>query len=1003
MSAARVTSVSLEVLRNVASKARVSGFSVEVLRPDQPALRHDVTAVSVQVAHDDVGNFALRASQIGVESVTGGAGPLSMTQEGVEVIWEGVDCDPILVFYRVRVRLAGAEDDLVVLTSLPSGPESVLIREPRIDASRIDPLTGETSIGACVIELADAAAGSCFAGDPTDRIFTKTLADENGHSQLLGAQVFVSATTNPEPTSEDDWIPYWAGYLTAVRFVDAITVELSCAHTTRDDETTMVWATLTNTLFEDAGNLAGGPTATEWPSSKPDYQLQRNYGAWYAKCTAVGTHFVEFDIDENKSALGNRSGIGGSFPPRDIAPYLKDRGLFKLSNNDTQRNVFKWFRRNVQPYFAQGAPGPAEQAEWESINTYGWYPGLVCRMFVGINPVARIYPVMASEPVLDASNLTDPRIEFDTVSADLGGKFRVWWPASGGFEQPAINAEIQFYVFAIYTSEASPLLVRGHPVDLITYLWQQQGYEWDAASALATKNALGNFVLALRITAPMSLKDAQRMLCGAFGFGWRFGSDNKRYLFTTRVRPPVTGTLTLDDLRSDNGEVWETEESSRVFSVSYEWQRFATWPGQEDGKSADRSVDGLVAYNVGPIVFQTTDLGTKPYGSRDQSYKVPGSVYILEDGDTPNDYTLDDHTDVTARLAEPVLAQYGRGAILTTVDVGPNIAIREGEDWYLDLPHRPGFDAEASPVAQRGLLERAQVIAREVHPWGTRVTLIRVPEPEGSEPGGGSGGGGGISPPQPNVRVTKTLELNFTFPTPAISGTGEPVDESDLNTTIGALGGRVSFFLIASDPTYFNDLGVIFDIDTYVGPGTPEGDVGTRYQFQWDGLTPIEIGPYNTGSRVWWRVRPSTRDVVLDWSDWDFVDLAAAFAVYDGALPNVSLAPDGSWNIDAEVVAPVGTVNIYVAASTTTYPDVSTVLSQTPTPGTVASLPNIVSALDEGETAYVTAIAEDIFGNRSIISTTFFTRPGGSGGGGGSDSTARALAHHALFLHHKVI
>jgi hypothetical protein len=733
--------------------------------------------------------------------------------------------------------------------------------------------------------------------------------------------------------------------------------------------------------FDLCGHVMGGPTLLNWPSSKPGQRILDNEGDWVADVTAVTATYVEFDINEDACAGYTGSGEGRSFPPLDVRPYIKDSAIVPLSNNDLQRNVFKWAEKNVQPYYSEGGPDAATVTAWKAVGTMGWFPRLRLRAVAkNGGPMNSQFPVMATSRTANMLGSETTIFQFNEIDGnpnvyrefrsklyeDLGNKFRVYWPSAGAVAQPIVGDQIRFYVRALDVSEANPILIAAHPVDILTDLWGQYDIDYDLAAAAAVKAALGEFVVALRITEAMSLKDAQSMLCGGFGMAWRFAPNGLRYLFTTRVRPTLSGTITLDDLASDDGVIWENEETSRVFSASYKWKRFTKWPGDEDGKTVDRALDGVMPYDVGPIIFQTDDLESKPFGARDEQYDIPGSVYELAAGDAAPNWTVANHADITANLTAPILDQFGRGAITTTLNLTHCVLVQEGEDWELELPHRPGFDEDESPVAQRGLVERVQCVARTPRPWGSTVTLVRVPQVNG-----------GIVPTTPNVGTAEALPLGFVVLDATATG-GNLIDEGDVATTFTAYPYYTSFILAANNNDYYGVLGASVVVDYYEGAAEPAEGLQTRYGSAWDGLNAIEIGGFSPTSKVWYRTQVRLADgYIFAMSAWASVQLTNTT---QAGSPDVALIADGSFNVSATVVAPPTTERIYVAASTTTYPSSAVTLATTPIAGQTATVSSIIATLAAGQTAYVTAIAEDYFGNISIVSTSSYTRAASGGG-----------------------
>ena len=961
--AGRVTAQFLEVIRNVVAPARVTSQLVEVVRPDDPAEEFVVTGAAVAVAHSEVEPPEMVITQVGVEALvggvsvgddvgpqitqegaevlSGGAAAPEVTQEGVEVIYKATfaGCDTRPVYYRVRFRLIGEGTDLAVYTSLPTGANSVLAAEPKIDAATVDVLRGATTVGACTLLLVDAAERtSGFAFDETNRAFTSILADVAAQAQVLGLRVFVEATENPVP-DEIDWGAYWAGYVAKVSFPDAITAEVSCAHTTRDDETTMVWKTRVGGHL-NTGFVMGGPALTDFPASTPAIRAtgQESNGLWSAKVVGVYGTYVKLDINEDTSQ---------PFPPADLKPYLRDRGLIRLNNNDEQRNVFAWVKRNVQPYYVEGAPDETIKTAWNAAGIYGWYPRLEFGA-VSKNGMAftGTFPVMASFP-----QLTSPlgNLDYATITADLGNNFHLYWPSGGAIAQPVVDDILSFRVRAIDISPANPLLILQHPVDILTTLWDALEIDYDAAAAASTKAALGDFVLALRITEPMTLKAAQEMVCGAFGLAWRFDPNGDRVLFTTRVRPTASGTIKLADLRSDDGVIWETDEGSRVFSVSYEWKRFVAWPGQEDAANADRALDGVQPYPIGPIVFNTGETD-KPYGARDEAYKVEGTVMVTG-GTGTYPYLEANATEVTARLSAPLLEQFARGGIQSTLDLGPDVVALEGQDWWLELPHRPGFDDALTPVAQRGLVERVQVIARTPHAWGSTVTVVRVPQ------------------------TADVIDSGLGSPTatvPTIDGT---VATTPSSTTLS---------LALTNDTGHLAVGALVEVEYAVTSVAPTGS-GLAAPYLWnpdDGA--FILGPFTPGSEVYYRTRTvysdGTRAAFGAWASDTLT--AGTGQVVGGAgmqTPTIVLSVDGSFNVSATVEGGPSATKAYCVGSSSAYPDSATVLLATPDTTPPFTFATVVATLAAGATAYVSAITEDALGNRSVIAVAAYQRPSAGG------------------------
>jgi len=80
----------------------------------------------------------------------------------------------------------------------------------------------------------------------------------------------------------------------------------------------------------------------------------------------------------------------------------------------------------------------------------------------------------------------------------------------------------------------APLHLEGHPVDLAAQILTIAGLAYDAASAAATKAAVGPTVsLALRITSGTTVKDFLATLYGVFGFATRADATGTLQFFST--------------------------------------------------------------------------------------------------------------------------------------------------------------------------------------------------------------------------------------------------------------------------------------------------------------------------------------------------------------------------------------------------------------------------------------------------------------------------------------
>ena len=312
---ARPTAVVVEVLAtNVPLSARATAVVVEaMIRRPTPADEVYVTEVGVAAIVENTGDSTgVRASALFAE-------PLVLVDDYVrasalfaEVLLvpevSPCDCTTFPVAYRLRIRNAADDDDDLVVTSLITGADALIAEVPNIDGATFDPLTGRTTIGGATVLVIDAAAGAPgIAPDLTDRIVTKLLADVTGRSQLLGRKAFLELSASCE---EVDLQPHFAGYVTSLRLVDAITWEIGLAHTSRDDARSKIWARSDDTTISTKSLLMGGPVRLPVPYNTTRSKISENEGFWTAEVIGVYDTFIHLDIDEDNC---------GAFPPADLA------------------------------------------------------------------------------------------------------------------------------------------------------------------------------------------------------------------------------------------------------------------------------------------------------------------------------------------------------------------------------------------------------------------------------------------------------------------------------------------------------------------------------------------------------------------------------------------------------------------------------------------------------------------------------------------------------------
>jgi hypothetical protein len=879
-----------------------------------------------------------------------------------------VDCPTYPVVFRFRVRDEADEFDLINVTSYRAdGIGALIAQSPTIDGATFDPLTGKVTIGSATIQVIDPTREPCAdILDETSRIITSVLLDAQGQTQLLGKKAFIEIARSFDPFV---YTPHFAGYVSSVTLIDGITYEFSIAHTTRDDETTAIFGP--DDPFVDARSyLLGGPVDESQGLPSGHESVRATYeqgGIWRAQVIGVYDTFIHVDINEDESG-GLRP---HAFPPEDLAATLADRGWIIVSNNDFQKNVFKWAERNLQKYYVQGYPSEETKEEWQDNPTgkppiRGYFPRVgvdvlaINGMFPPNGP-QRVTPMATYEHTQQILSLT--RKIGNKAWEDLGNHFYLAWGADALNPQPSVGATISFRARPLDASEAAPRWCVRHPAVLLQRALQAAGYTVSSASVTAAVDAIGPIQVAMRFGPPQTVAKVVEMLCGTFGMGVRVRPDGVRHIFAWRTQQDPVDTITLDDLYAPSSQWWRTDESSQVFSVQWKFQRFETWPGEEgrNANASDRALDGVIAYDEAPITFRAGI--TKPSQAREQVYDIPGCL-LAADGSK-----LDDLVDVTATWTDQMFAVFAGGAITTEIDVTHEIDADIGDEVVLELAVRPGYtgsDGEFGSVgsdggdgyaySRRGEPERALVIGRTPHDWGARLTLLRSPgRPETTE---GSG--------SPSSGPPALLDDAFTLALGA-----DPTRQVTLTLT---------------DTSNWAGSGVQLQINYAVQVEAPDPlENWTDWPTLWTPTSPITIGPFTPGTTIWVRVRKAfTGGVFGPYTPFDDITLNTGTStppVGTVQTPAIfTFLDEDTGIVDVLVFAGPEAVKVYVEMKRNELPTVSEILAGvTETGSSPYEFEDLTDLTGVGpilvpEIAYIGAIAEDALGNRSIANWTVVDR-----------------------------
>jgi hypothetical protein len=125
------------------------------------------------------------------------------------------------------------------------------------------------------------------------------------------------------------------------------------------------------------------------------------------------------------------------------------------------------------------------------------------------------------------------------------------WPAP--LVVPSNGTQFDVWIWPNEISEKAPLHWAGHPIDLVTLAWTQEGIAYDAASAASVRTALGDLWVEYVYTGPEPLSDVvAKHVFGPYGVGARLNKDAEKVMFLARGTPPASvDTVTVDDVVTD--------------------------------------------------------------------------------------------------------------------------------------------------------------------------------------------------------------------------------------------------------------------------------------------------------------------------------------------------------------------------------------------------------------------------------------------------------------------
>ena len=729
-----------------------------------------------------------------------------------------------LLDYRLRIRNASTvldpngTADVVDVSSVVGVGVPYIGSAPEGDGQEVDPVTGAVRTGSYAVEIVDAVTGTDATG--TLRYVTNRLEDAGARQQLLGRRAYVEMRTNGGA-----WVTMVAGYVTSIRLVSAMRYVVQVGDTRRVQQTQTIFQGASLGPYTTRGTITGGPVTKNFGPS-----VAR--GGWQYRLTNQGDGNVFLEFVEGYAAEKN-------------APLVKDWSL--LARPEIARVMQGYAQPNPYGYTAAAGArvGTAyTQSVWESeANPFVVSGGI--QAVIGTT-VRNATPVQAL-----VVGFSEPQPAGQSLGVSV---VYLYWPSCPHETDDIVYVSLT----TVDVSEAAPLYLDAHPVDLTLAIWSAARITYDPSAAWigAMRALVGeNVRIACRFAvAPIIADFLESAVFGPFGISARTNAAGAQELFPTRIRTDLLPTLVVgtNDLRGAGEVVFDLDERTAVTSVTLEQQVMqatiysATRSAVLKGTSAGAPATPLDGVLVSTVKQTATAAGafTTGFMGRAITYSVPGMIYTVTPGlETGANWVPNSAAQIEA-MAVTVFDRYGRGATAADVSVmagTPGAAAQIGDELYFEAAHFPnkGYRIGESNVGARIM----QVVRRTESPAGPVLRLLDsglAAQPVG---------------PVPVLAIAKFASAPTT--TAAVTITNA--------AALNALTGIEVLVQYATGPS--EPVGYGAPVALYKAPDIPS--------------TAIPLDPVTPGLRVWTRARleqPLRRP--SSWSAWVSVVL--------DALPSVS-------------------------------------------------------------------------------------------------------------------
>lgn len=560
-----------------------------------------------------------------------------------------------LVEYQVRIRNSADTADALTLTSIRGGTNPDIAEAPTGEGATLDPFTGKITSGSITVNVVDRITAG------TSRVFTSALEDANFRQQLGQRKTYVEFRENGGA-----WQTLYAGRIANYRTVTDAVWAITVSDWMKAEHEYQVFDMRSDETLEDyldrwpnRGCIIGGPILG-------GFREVEDLGGWTFKVAGEGS-YNGTDFTRLEFVRGYlKSGVP-------IETLDEGAGLdFVRSLNETM-SAFAVKQRIVRA------------ASGLLILPIGSWPDLAVIVDRDLaNPRTAIRP-LAGLHIQTLADLGGYPILSGWTNENGTSGYSLYLNGSLATLGFSVNQIVRIDIISRKVSPESPIYWTGHPVDLMSTLWDEASLPYVASSLETVRNTLGAHLrLTLEITQAENLGGfLERAVYGWAGIGARgaeaLADAGKLEAFVTRIfnNTPPAIEITDADVVQDTTEAFDLDSSAAVQRVVIEHEHFTPVAFTQGFTGAfERRVERFERDNGDPDAIGTGVI----------TFRIPGMVHIVDNNDG-----FDMQGWVDGRAHE-VFDRRGRGELrlkTTLIRGGAGDAVKLGDEILVNLKQLP--------------------------------------------------------------------------------------------------------------------------------------------------------------------------------------------------------------------------------------------------------------------------------------------------------------------------